>query len=349
MVNVKLEKRSLSLEDEQQDGETISSDSFSLAHISDPHLTSLAGIELSQLLNKRIVGYLFWLRKRRFIHRREIINSLVDDLHTVRPDHIVVTGDLTHLGLPMEYVEARQWLDSLGSPDQVTVIPGNHEAYWGKNWFEKCSMWEPYLKSDPDPDIVRTANFFPSLRICGKVALIGLCSARPSLPLLATGSLGQEQLAGLEILLQQMGDRGLMRVVLIHHPPLPGMEKRRKCLTDSPLLTAVLQRCGAELVLHGHRHVATFTGLQTPAGMIPVIGVPSASAHNSDPEHCAKYNIYQIKKTVVGWNVTMQVRGYSAVKQKFVQEQEVILKIPSGSYSSTNVERRFSGDTKHQP
>ncbi len=328
MANVKIEKLSSSVEEEEERGETSESKSFSLAHLSDPHLTSLADIKFPQLLNKRILGYLSWLRKRRFVHRREIIDSLVEDLHITRPDHIAVTGDLTHLGLPMEYIEVGQWLNSLGSPEQVTVIPGNHEAYWGRNWFKKCSMWEPYLQSDTHLNLSRTAKFFPSLRIRGEIALIGLCSARPSLPLLATGSLGKEQLAGLETLLQQTGRQGLLRVVLIHHPPLSGIVKRRKCLTDSQLFIDVLERCGAELVLHGHAHVATVNSMQTAAGTIPVIGVPSASELNPRSGHCAKYNIYQLKRTATGWEMTMQIRGYSANRKCFVPEQEVTLEIP---------------------
>ncbi len=331
MVNVKIENPSSSLEDGQQRTATSDSNSFSLAHLSDPHLTSLADIKFSQLFNKRILGYLSWLRKRRFIHRRDIVDSLVEDLQITRPDHIAVTGDLTHLGLPMEYVEARHWLNSVGPPEQVTVIPGNHEAYWGKEWFEKCSMWEPYLKSDTPLNLSRTANFFPSLRIRGEIALIGLCSARPSAPLLATGSLGQQQLAGLESLLQQTGSQGLMRVVLIHHPPLAETVKRRKCLTDSRLFADVLKRCGAELVLHGHAHTATVASMETPAGTIPVIGVPSASALNHRSECCAKYNIYRLKKSTTGWDLQMQVRGYSVLQHSFIQEQEIAIKTPAGS------------------
>ncbi len=304
------------------------SKSFSLAHISDPHLTSLSNIKISQLLNKRMQGYLSWLRKRRFIHRREIVDSLLEDLHLTRPDHIAVTGDLTHLGLPMEYVEARHWLDSLGPPEQVTVIPGNHEAYWGRNWFEKCSMWEPYLQSDTHLNLSRTADFFPSLRIRGEVALIGLCTAIPSLPCLATGSLGQEQLAGLETLLQQTGNQGLLRVVLIHHPPVEGTVKWRKRLTDGRLFVDVLERCGAELVLHGHAHIPTFSNIETSAGSIPVIGAPSVSELNHRSKNYAKYNIYQLRKTAANWEMTMQIRGYSATKQCFIPEKEVALPVP---------------------
>ena len=124
-----------------------------------------------------MLGYCSWWHKRRLIHRREIIDSLVDDLREhACPDHIAVTGDLTHLGLPMEYAEVGQWLPSLGSPEQVTVIPGNHEAYWGKDWLDSCAMWAPYLESDTTQrETSKTADLFPSVRIRGQVALIGLC------------------------------------------------------------------------------------------------------------------------------------------------------------------------------
>ncbi len=329
MVIVKIEKPFSALEDDQKSTKTLGSNSFTLAHLSDPHLTSLAKINFSQLLNKRILGYLSWLRKRRFIHHREIVDCLVEDLHITQPDHITVTGDLTHLGLPMEYTEAKQWLNSVGPPEQVTVIPGNHEAYWGKNWFQNCSIWKPYMTSDTDLNLSETGDIFPSLRIRGKVALIGLCSARPSPPHLATGSLGLEQLSELELLLQQTAQRGLLRIILIHHPPVPGIVKQRKRLTDSELFADVLKRCGAELVLHGHAHTSTVVSMQTLAGSVPVIGVSSASSSDSRPEHRARYNIYHLKETATGWKLKMQVRGYSAEKQCFVQEQETFLKIPA--------------------
>ncbi len=200
-------------------------DSFTLAHLSDLHLTSLKGTAIGQLLNKRILGYLSWWRKRRRVHRLDIVEALLEDLKTTRPDHIAVTGDLTHLGLPDEFTDAGQWLARLGSPDQVTVIPGNHEAYVGQKWSAQLSAWAPYLISDDRQDSSPTGELFPSLRIRGKVALIGLCSARPSLPFLAVGSLGEKQLGILAELLQETGKAGLLRVVLIHHPPVIGNYK----------------------------------------------------------------------------------------------------------------------------
>ncbi len=328
MVNVKIEKVSLTTENVLRPTQSTQPDSFSLAHISDLHLTSLDNIKIPQLLSKRILGYLSWLHKRRLVHRREIIASLLEDLRDTHPDHIAVTGDMTHLGLPMEYTEVEQWLPSLGTPEHVTVIPGNHDAYAGKAWGNSCSSWRPYLDSDTKLDIPKTAGFFPSLRIRGQIALIGLSSARPTLPLLATGTIGQKQLSGLDILLEKTGEEGLFRVVMVHHPPVPGLIKWRKRLTDDKMFAAVLARQGAELVLHGHAHTATISKLQTPTGSIPVVGAPSASELNPWTGNCAKYNIYRISRSGKNWELTMTVHGYSEDQGRFVSTAEKSLRLP---------------------
>ncbi|MGC0718872.1 metallophosphoesterase family protein, partial [Escherichia coli] len=66
---------------------------------------------------------------RRWIHDPAVLAALIDDLKQHKPDHIVVTGDLTNLGLDREIEAARHWLETLAPPDQLTLIPGNHDAY----------------------------------------------------------------------------------------------------------------------------------------------------------------------------------------------------------------------------
>jgi 3',5'-cyclic AMP phosphodiesterase CpdA len=330
MVDVKTEKNLIDTKVKPGSVQSSGPDSFSLAHLSDLHLTSLNNVKIPQLLNKRILGYCSWWNKRRFIHRREIIEALVEDLRDTRPDHIAVTGDLTHLGLPMEYAEVGQWLPSLGPPEQVTVIPGNHEAYWGQGWLDSCAMWAPYLESDATQrETSSNTGFFPSVRIRGQVALIGLCSATPSLPLLAIGSLGQKQLSKLGPILQETGKKGLLRIILIHHPPVPGLVNWRKRLTDSRAFADVLARYGAELVLHGHAHNPSLSKLQTPGGDVSVVGAASASQSSPPSGHNATYNIYQMIRIGAGWDLTMFVRRYSERSGTFVEEQQTTLNIPN--------------------
>jgi 3',5'-cyclic AMP phosphodiesterase CpdA len=304
-----------------------SGESFSLAHLSDLHLTTLRGTKITQLLNKRLLGYFSWRRKRRVVHSRAIVEALLEDLRLIRPDHVAVTGDLTHLGLPEEFAEAGRWLLALGNPERVTVIPGNHEAYTGRAWARSCAMWTPYLVSD-NHGAAGEKDLFPSLRIRGRVALIGLSSASPSAPFFAIGRLGEKQLARLGELLKQTRGKELLRIILIHHPPVPGTTTWRKRLVDSEALHAILARHGAELILHGHTHTPAHSEVRIPTGSITVIGAPSSSELNPWSGRCAQYNVYRIRQVGPTWEIIKFIRSYSPTQDCFVPERESILSIP---------------------
>ena len=291
---------------------------FVLAHLSDPHLSSLSGVRLAALCNKRLLGYLSWLRSRRRIHSPPILDALLRDLAETAPDHVGLTGDLTHLGLPDEFRQATTWLNRLGSPERVMVVPGNHDTYVAAPWQKTFSAWAPYLAGDED----FVAGVYPSLRVRGPAALIGLSSARPSMPFLAVGTLGRRQLARFEELLEQTGRRGLLRIVLIHHPPVPGSIAWRKRLTDARLFAEVIARQGAELILHGHAHVSMARELVAGAGKVPVFGVPSASDSGSNPHRSARYHLFRFERSTDGWRLLLTARVYSHAESRFVTAQE---------------------------
>jgi 3',5'-cyclic AMP phosphodiesterase CpdA len=300
---------------------------YLFAHISDPHLSTLEGVRRRDLLNKRLLGYLSWKTHRREEHRADVLAALVRDLKHCRPQHTVITGDLTHLGLPGEFLEVAHWLSSLGPPEQFTVIPGNHETYARSPWEETFAHWLPYLASDAPlatPAGTLRDGLFPSLRTRDHIAFIGLSSARPSAPLLAVGSLGRAQLQALNRILAETGERGLFRVLLIHHPPLAETLGWRKRLTDNRALRTILERQGVELVLHGHAHRATRGWLDTAADRTPVIGVPSASAIGHKPGRRARYNLCRVSRTASGWDLRIEARVYAPELDSFVAAGKVL-------------------------
>jgi 3',5'-cyclic AMP phosphodiesterase CpdA len=287
------------------------------AHISDPHLTTLEGARGRQLLNKRLLGYLSWHHKRRYQHRREILTALQHDLQARPVEQLLITGDLTHVGLPQEFTQARLWLQQLGDPHQVAVVPGNHDALVKASWQDTFALWDDYLASD-EPVTPR----FPSLRIRGAVAYIGLSSACPTPPFMATGTLGKEQLERLPGLLDATRRQGLFRVIYLHHSPLTGTEKWRKRLTDAAALETLLQSHGAELVLHGHGHKAHYRELETRHGMLPVLAVPSASAAGLHGAEVAHYNRCTVSRTASGWKADIECRGYDSMLGRFTARDQ---------------------------
>jgi 3',5'-cyclic AMP phosphodiesterase CpdA len=287
------------------------------AQLSDLHLSSLDGVSLPQLLSKRLLGYLSWRRKRRFEHRLEVLEALLRDMDTAALSQVLVTGDLTHVGLPGEFAEARAWLARLGPADQVALVPGNHDACVATPWSESYAMWEEYMASDPGGSSSPRSPHFPSLRIRGDIAFIGLSSACPTAPLMATGLVDQEQLDALPDVLDSTGDRGLFRVIYLHHSPVPGQEKWRKRLLNAGRVARIISQHGAELVLHGHGHRARQDSLAGDAGSVPVIAVPSASALGLHGADVAAYNCYQVQRAPAGWKLDIQTRQYDPEGQLF--------------------------------
>jgi hypothetical protein len=103
-----------------------------------------------------------------------------------------------------------------------------------------------------------------------------------------------EQLARLAAVLDRLAGAGLFRLVLIHHPPLPGLASNTRP-QDALALEAVLQRHGAELVVHGHNHLNMLAWRSSGSGAFPIVGAPSASLgrrHRHEP--LARYNLYRI-------------------------------------------------------
>ncbi|MFT8244685.1 metallophosphoesterase family protein [Roseomonas sp. BN140053] len=246
---------------------------FTLAHLSDPHLPLSPGLAPSwrQLASKRSLAFLSWRRKRGRAHSSAGLAALLADIAAARPDLVAVTGDLVNLALPGEFAAARDWLAELGPPARVVLVPGNHDALVPVPAAEGLDLWAPWLAGDAGPG-------FPSLRVRDGVAVLGLSSAVPTLPLLAGGRLGAAQVAAAERMLGELGRRGLFRVVLVHHSPVAGPGGWRKALWDAGPLRDALARAGAELVLHGHHHVRRFAVLPGPGGgRIPVLGVPAAA------------------------------------------------------------------------
>jgi 3',5'-cyclic AMP phosphodiesterase CpdA len=276
---------------------------FTLAHLSDPHLAPLPAVRVGDLLNKRVTGWINWQRKRRFIHDRGVLDRLVADLKAQGADHIAVTGDVANIALKEEFARGRAWLDALGNAEKVSVIPGNHDVYVTEGAAYALTQWGPHMGNDDG-----TVGF-PYLRRRGPLALIGLSSGVATAPFMATGRIGERQLAALGSLLNAEKKEGRFRVVMVHHPPV-SQARWHKQLVNAAALKKVIAEHGAELLLHGHDHLAMLNWLADPEGNgVPAVGVPSASAAPGMSHDAAAYNLYKIDGEPGAWTCEMTARG----------------------------------------
>jgi 3',5'-cyclic AMP phosphodiesterase CpdA len=295
---------------------------FTIAHLSDPHLGPMTGFTPPHWNLKRAIGWINWQRNRRDLHLTSVADQLLADLKQQRPDHIAVGGDLINIGLSAEYIRALAWMQSVGTPQNVSLVPGNHDVYTTLPADEPgIERWRAFMTS---ADVIPgSTNGFPYVRRFGDVALVGLNSAVETPPAIATGRLGASQIEAARAVLRQLAFEDRFRLVMIHHPPLPGQAKSGRELLDAPAFSAMLAETGAELVVHGHNHrtMQTVLSRRNDLPSIPVIGVASASAakvHKHDNLAC--YHLFTIERTSAtartnqggsqsAWHIDLASRG----------------------------------------
>ena len=295
---------------------------FTLAHVSDLHLPFEPRLSLGQRFSKRQLSALSW-RRRRHLHRPEILEALVADVRAAGVDHIVVTGDITNFSLPGEFRQAATWLQALAPGGALSLVPGNHDALVPLGAAEGRDHWAAWTRSDEGWPFVH--------RLAG-LSLIGLDSAVTTAPLLARGRLGTTQLERLERVLVAEGEAGRLRIVALHHPPAAGAIGWRKALADQPALAAVLRRAGAELVLHGHARDARLDALPGPHEPIPCLCVPSSSALPSAWDQGARWHRL-VFRGIDDRRVEVEVRRWSTENRAFVAAARYLLCLPRSRVS----------------
>ncbi|NKI34072.1 metallophosphoesterase [Wenzhouxiangella sp. XN79A] len=268
-----------------------------LAHLTDPHLTPLPDRWPGGRPSKRWLSWLSWQRRRRHLHRREQLEALVDAVRAAGPDAWAVTGDLCQTGTPDEIDEATAWLQRLAPDERVLATPGNHDVFGPGSRQRIDAQWAAWLHRPEDRVAVRRF---------GPVHLIAVDSAVVTPVGSARGEVGAAGRARLAAALREA--RGRFRVVLIHHPPVPGLCKRRKALADDAAVASLLHDEGAGLVLHGHLHHDHRYDLPTADGAtLPVFCTPSASA----PDAAAR--LFDIEPADGTFRVRMRLIGPDGV------------------------------------
>jgi len=271
---------------------------FRIAHISDLHVLSQRATEWRHVLfNKRVTGYANLLLHRGRVYRREYLVAVLSEA-AAWADHIVVTGDITNLSLEAEFEEARALLDGVGRRVEVTVVPGNHDVYLPSVHAKRRFLhyFGAFLQSDlPGLACDVLVGPFPCVKLRGPVAIIGLSSAVPRPPFIASGRVGDTQLAALQGVLAHPDVARRTPLILVHHPPVDDrlrLAQLRDGLVDAERLRAALAPLGRGLVLFGHLHVRLRRPLQTAAGTLEVFAASGAALDHPDPAVRAGFNAY---------------------------------------------------------
>jgi 3',5'-cyclic AMP phosphodiesterase CpdA len=273
-----------------------------IAHFSDLHILSLDGVPAWRFFNKRLTGWAMLRFHRKSVHKPEAVNAVAEEVRRVGVDHVAITGDLSNLALESEFHEITRFLDErLALPaDSVSIVPGNHDLYTHgaarSRRFE--SFFNAYLQSDiPEIGVEHHGARWPVVKLRGPAAFIGLSSAVPRLPMVASGYFGDAQLDAFSQVLEHPEVKKRTKVILQHHPAhnfdrifITKMEG----LTDSRKLAHKLGDVERGLILHGHSHHRIRREIATRGGIIDVVCATSASLISDNPHRHSGFNLYEI-------------------------------------------------------
>ncbi len=259
-------------------------------------------------------------------YSKELEENVIGFIWELRPDIIVVTGDLTDNGYVQEYRDAVSFLRRLKT-DKILVVPGNHDSRnMGYVVFEKVF-----------------GTRYPFLRY-RNIYIQGVDSSEPDLD---DGHIGR---LTYNMMRERLRDCEGVKIVALHHHliPVPGTGRERNIPVDAGDFLRVLLELGVGIVLSGHKHVpwiwnlngiiilhaGTATTLRLKAGVPPSLNV--LRIRKEDIE-VTRLNILKMKEKVIYKGTPTPI----AVDESWNNEEPKIEKLETTVETSSSLMENF--------
>ncbi len=249
-----------------------------IVHLSDLHFHAWPR-DWTAVCDKRLFGLANFLVRRRAHMHPEYVERAVQRIRMLRPELIVVTGDVTCVGSPEEFATAQRRLGPLfaapGAPPCV-YVPGNHDAYVRN---PRCVQALQRTFQELNQGRWNMADLpgelsFPGLRI------LVLNQCRPTALWQSSGCLTADARARLVAWLDRPREPGEKRILIGHFPCRNVAGRRlslRRRFREDRLVAAALDGGRLDVALCGHHHrpfARTETGgaLEVCAGALTLWG-----------------------------------------------------------------------------
>jgi 3',5'-cyclic AMP phosphodiesterase CpdA len=174
-----------------------------------------------------------------------VIEPLIACVARIKPDVVVVSGDLTQRARTDQFMQARSFLDRLPSPQ--IVVPGNHDVPLYdvmSRMLQPYDKYRRYISDDLEPFYVDE-----------EVAVLGVNTARALT--FKGGRINADQIARACERLCPLGD-DIAKIIVTHHPfDLPGAHETAGLVGRAGSAMGPFAKCGVDLFLAGHLHVSS--------------------------------------------------------------------------------------------
>ena len=186
-----------------------------------------------------------------------VVAAIVPFVHSLKPDVVVVSGDLTQRAKPDQFRAARSFLDKLPKPQ--IVVPGNHDVPLYnvfQRFLQPLTKYRRFISQDLEP-----------FHADDEIAVAGINTAR-SLTF-KDGRINEEQMQRLHDRLVPLDDR-MTKFVVTHHPfEIPEGVDDGQLVGRAREAMKYFLKAGADVLLSGHLHT---THIATTARRYPVDG-----------------------------------------------------------------------------
>ncbi len=165
--------------------------------------------------------------------REEIFEKVIDEVNALKPDAVVITGDLTNEGLVSEYEKCKDLVSKL-NVDKVISISGNHD--YRNTGYLVFKKYFPF----------QTIN-----ELSDDVVLVTLGTARPDRN---EGEVGYRQTLWLERTMKKYEDKTTILAMHHHLIGIPDTGSERVTILDAGDVLRTILDTNVDLVLCGHKH-----------------------------------------------------------------------------------------------
>ena len=165
--------------------------------------------------------------------REKVFEKAIDEINSLKPKAVVITGDLTNEGLIEQYEKCKKMVSEI-NVEQIIAISGNHD--YRNTGYLLFKKYFPF----------KTEN-----KLGNDVILVTLGSSRPDRD---DGEVGHHQNVWLERTLKKYDDK--LKIVSMHHHliGIPDTGSDRLTVNDAGDVLRTVLDSNVNLVLCGHKH-----------------------------------------------------------------------------------------------
>jgi 3',5'-cyclic AMP phosphodiesterase CpdA len=171
-----------------------------------------------------------------------ISEGLIVTLNEIKPDLLIVSGDLTQRARRIQFIVAKEYLDRIRYPK--IVIPGNHDIPLFdifRRIFFPLNRYKKIISEDLSP-----------LFLDEEMVVLGINTARSFT--WKNGRISVEQIMEIQRVLCPISNRKI-KIIVTHHPFIPPPGDLGIDLVGRSLKALrVIDECSVDLLLAGHLH-----------------------------------------------------------------------------------------------